>query len=101
MSAKDWRMVAQCADCPFAEDGPGRYLRTTLGTRRWKEITTGLKRDSHFFCHKTTAETGDGSNKVCAGSLEWSEAHGVSQNYVRVCERIDAMFSERRKEKVS
>lgn len=95
-----WRMSAMCESCPFAESGAGLHLRKTLRKERWREILSGLRRDQHFICHKTSDETGDGSKLVCAGSLEWSEKHGVSQNFVRVMENLD-YFAERRKEKAT
>lgn len=84
-----WRMLSKCADCPFASSGPGLHLRKTLDPGRWREILHGLRTDRHFHCHKTTDETGDGTNLVCAGSLEWSEKHNVSQNFCRVLERVE------------
>lgn len=83
-----WRMATPCADCPFNKTGPGRHLRNSLAPGRWREILAGLKSDQHFICHKTGPKTGDGSNLVCAGSIAWSDEHGVSQNMVRVMERI-------------
>ena len=86
-----WRVNKMCADCPFSKSGPGLHLRKTLAKGRWRQILESLRRQNHFMCHKTTEETGDGSNLVCAGSIEWQAAHGTSANYVRVCERLDAI----------
>lgn len=83
-----WRMDAKCADCPFAESGPGRHLRRTLKPARWREILAALRRDQHFICHKTSHETGNGTNLICAGAIEWQEARGLSSQLQRVCERI-------------
>jgi hypothetical protein len=91
-----WRMESKCADCPFASSGPGLALRKSLGPGRWKEITTGLRRDLSFNCHKTTHETGDGSEKFCAGAIEWLESRGLSTNLMRVMERLDWLSSRRR-----
>ena len=53
------------------------------------EIYAQLESDGHFMCHKTTDETGDGSNLICAGSIEWQEAEGLGPSqYLRVCERL-------------
>lgn len=85
-----WRMAAKCADCPFQKAGKGLALRRSLRPGRWREILAGLRRDEHFICHKTTRDTGNGKNLVCAGSIEWQEERGLSSQYQRVCERIAA-----------
>jgi hypothetical protein len=77
-------MKEACVDCPFNKDGPGAHLRRTL--RRWGEIQRGLLRGEHFLCHKTTDETGDGSHLLCAGAIAFQDEHGVSSQYVRICE---------------
>ena len=84
----DWLMSKPCLDCPFNKTGPGANLRKTLRHGRMAEIKTALLNNQHFTCHKTADETGDGSNKVCRGAYEWQEAHDVSANFVRICERI-------------
>lgn len=84
-----WRVANRCEDCPFSNSGPGLHLRKSLGRGCWAEILNGLCHDMHFHCHKTTDETGNGTNLVCAGSLEWSDKHGVSQNLCRIMERIE------------
>lgn len=61
----------KCADCPFHNAGPGRYLRRTLHPGRWREILKSLRDDSHFICHRTTLGTGDGSYQICRGAHEW------------------------------
>jgi hypothetical protein len=91
-------MLEKCVDCPFARTGPGAHLRRTLQRGRWREILTGLLNEQHFMCHKTTPETGDGSNRVCAGAIEWQDRRGVSSQYVRICERLD-YFKEKRETK--
>lgn len=89
---KSWRMVKPCADCPFSTKGPGLRLRRSLRPGRYRSILADLRRGAHFFCHKTTRGTGDGSNRVCAGSLAWSEKRGITSNYQRVCERVEHIF---------
>lgn len=84
-----WKMPAPCANCPFNDDGAGLHLRNSLARGRWREITTGLRRGEHFTCHKTTGETGDGSNLMCAGAIAYQEKLGVSSNLQRVMERLD------------
>lgn len=87
--SRKWRMKEQCADCPFAKSGPGLHLRKTLARGRWREILQDLRQDKHFLCHKTTDETGDGSNMHCAGSIEWQMEHnGQPSQMARICERI-------------
>lgn len=86
---KLWRMKEKCADCPFSKTGPGLHLRRTLRPGRWREILASLRRGEHFCCHKTTNETGDGSNLICAGTIEWQEKHGCVAQFVQICERID------------
>lgn len=86
----NWRMARPCVDCPFNETGKGLALRRSLRAGRWREILTGLRRGEHFMCHKTTRETGDGSNRTCAGSIAWQEARGLTSQYQRVCERLAA-----------
>jgi len=86
---KPWRMTKKCIDCPFANSGAGLHLRKSLERGRWLEILSGLQRQDHFLCHKTTDETGDGTKRVCQGSIEWQDKHNVSAQYVRICERLD------------
>ena len=90
-----WRMPTACVDCPFNATGPGRRLRDALRPGRYRSILAGLRRGEHFLCHKTTRETGDGSNKVCAGALAYQERLGVSSQYVRMCERLEGFARER------
>lgn len=90
-----WRMLSKCDNCPFASRGPGLKLRRSLSVVRWQRILGGLLRGEHFYCHKTTEETGDGSNLVCAGSIEWQDKHGASSQYVRICERLGAIQGEK------
>lgn len=85
-----WRMRAPCVDCPFNKSGPGLKLRRSLRPGRMEEIERALRGDGHFICHKTTAQTGDGSRRICAGSIAWREKRGFSSNYQRICERLDA-----------
>ncbi len=92
-----WKMERPCADCPFSDSEKGTHLRRSLAKGRMASIKRGLLRGEHFMCHKTTPETGKGSNLVCAGALAFQDEHGVSSNYVRVCERL-AWFNEQRKE---
>lgn len=86
-----WRMQEPCFSCPFNASGPGLRLRKSLRPARWREITSGLRRGEHFTCHKTDAETGDGSELLCAGAIAFQERHGVSSNLQRICERLDAI----------
>ncbi len=84
-----WRMAKMCDTCPFNSQGKGLHLRKSLARGRWREILHSLMNNQHFICHKTGDETGDCSNLVCAGSIQWQTKHGVSANYVRIMERLD------------
>ena len=94
MRGTNWRMASPCANCPFSKSAEGVHLRKTLGRSRWSEILGSLRAQQHFICHKTGSETGDGSELVCAGALDWQEKHGVSSNYQRVMERLDAFMGK-------
>ena len=89
-------MEAACYNCPFNKTGPGAHLRRTLDKRRWSSILYSLLHDRHFLCHKTTGETGDGSNLLCAGAIEWQHKRGVTSNLERVMERLEYLFQERK-----
>lgn len=69
--------------------GAGLQLRKSLRPGRWMEILRGLRNGDHFKCHKTTEETGNGTELVCAGSLEWQAKHGHSSQFARIAERLD------------
>jgi hypothetical protein len=87
-----WRMVKMCDNCPFALSGAGLHLRQSLRRGRWQEIITFLRNDGHFTCHKTSDETGDGSNLMCAGAITWQEEHGLVGNLQRIMERIHGIY---------
>ncbi len=91
-----WRMPEMCADCPFADRGPGRELRRYLRPGRWRQILKDLRNDRHFVCHKTTAETGDGTNLLCAGAIAWQEKRGLSSQWRRVAQRLEEWRNSRR-----
>lgn len=92
----NWRMQKPCFNCPFNESQEGLNLRRSL--RRWNSITSALlKGHEHFVCHKTSDDTGDGSNLVCAGSLLYQEENGTSSNLQRVMERIDWIYKNKEK----
>lgn len=82
-------MPTPCADCPFNSSAPGFRLRRSLQRGRWSEIKRGLMRGESFTCHKTTEETGNGTNLICAGAIKWQNQRGVSSNLQLVCERLD------------
>ena len=86
-----WAMPKICTNCPFAKRGLGAHLRWSLGPERWREITRGLRHGEYFLCHKTTDETGNGTNKVCAGALEYQDNRGITSQYVRICRRLDVI----------
>lgn len=72
------------------------HLRKTLRPGRWRDILQGLRRGEVFNCHKTTEETGDGSNLICAGAIDWQEHNRCTSNFQRVMERVDYAASKRK-----
>lgn len=91
-----YRMEVPCADCPFSKSEKGTRLRRSLAPGRMTEIRANLRNGGAFECHKTTDETGDGSNLLCAGALEWQHARGISSQMERIGERL-AYFATLRK----
>lgn len=85
-----WKMETMCEDCPFARYGPGRYLRATLAPGRWRSILRSLKH-SCFPCHKTTPETGNGTNLICAGAYAHQVRYKLWPQYRQVMERLAQM----------
>jgi hypothetical protein len=83
-------MPKKCTHCPFHTSGPGLALRRALRPKRWKAILSALSEGKFFPCHKTTTATGDGSNKVCRGSIEFQEKRGYSSAYVRLAQWMDS-----------
>ncbi len=84
-----WRMKEACANCPFNKGGEGLALRRSLRAGRWSEILRALRSNTHFLCHKTTNDTGCGSNLICAGAINWQAKRGLSSNLQRIMERLD------------
>lgn len=84
-----WRVKRKCSACPFHETGPGRFLRDTLRPTRWRAILQALANGEFFTCHKTSDETGNGTNLVCAGSIEWQDRNNYSSAYVRLSQYLD------------
>lgn len=107
MDRLNYKLKEMCDNCPFAEDGPGRVLRDSLGPGRFKEITQGLKRGEHFFCHKTVNYSDDGEEygesyrakggeKICAGAIEWQAKRGIVADAIQIMDRL-AMIKEKQK----
>ena len=99
---RQWRRETMCDNCPFAEDGPGLFLRRSLAPRRWDEIITGLHKGQHFLCHKTTAdaEDDDEGNEVryphamiCAGARYYQRQRGIVSDAEQIMERVEALES--------
>lgn len=84
-----WRMSKPCENCPFNKTGEGAELRRSMRGKRWNEILHGLRNNMHFPCHKTTYETGNGKNLLCAGAIQWQEKRGLTSNLQRVMERVE------------
>lgn len=89
--SRRWKLEAPCANCPFSDSEQGQHLAKSLRPGRLREIKSDLAHDGHFICHKTTHETGNGTNLVCAGALAWQEEQGYSSQYVRIRERLEAL----------
>lgn len=73
-------------------------MRASL--RRLADIEAELSRQfspTYFLCHKTTRQTGNGSNLVCAGALAWQDARGIESDYVQICRRLEAAGRKRRR----
>jgi len=85
-----WKLESMCDNCPFATSGEGLHLRRSLGKGRWKEILDSLHH-SCFPCHKTSTETGNGRNIVCAGSYEYQVKHNLWPQYRQIMERLCEM----------
>jgi hypothetical protein len=77
-----WRQPVPCDNCPFNSEGEGLYLRRSLARGRFQQICDDLKAGLTFNCHKTTHETGDGTELVCAGAIKWSNDRGYSSNFL-------------------
>ena len=86
-----WRMPAMCENCPFSSSHDGRHLRQTLHPLRMLEIEAGLLAGDPFFCHKTTKQTGDGSNLVCAGALDFQAQNHVHSLYTQTCQQFEGV----------
>ena len=84
-----WRVEKMCENCPFMKDGEGLALRHSLRGERWVNILIGLLRGGHFDCHKTTHETGNGTDLYCAGALDFQAEHGVESDYAKFCRRFE------------
>lgn len=85
-----WRMESPCENCPFNSSGPGLHLRKTLRPGRWRQILKDLRSGKHFTCHKTADRTGNGTNLICAGSIEWEQKHGLCSQLRQIMERFGA-----------
>ena len=84
-----WKVEKMCSNCPFADEGDGLDLRHSLGRGRWDGILSGLLAGGRFECHKTTKQTGNGTDLYCAGALAFQEEHGIETPYMRLCQRFE------------
>lgn len=95
-----WRVARPCADCPFTNSKGGTIQRRALrpgvmADFRRELLGTGGAEPTFFLCHKTTDETGNGSNLVCAGALAFQARRGVSSNLQRVMENMEWFARQR------
>jgi len=86
-----WRVEKMCENCPFMEDGDGYALRQSLSPGRWDEIVRGIMAGQRFPCHKTTRETGNGTDLYCAGALERQALHKIETDYMRLCRSLEGV----------
>jgi|GEM_PF-5140460 len=86
-----WRMQEACENCPFVIGSP---IRDTL--RRLPEIEREVLGGNHFFCHKTTRETGNRTDLVCAGALDFQHRHGVISPYELLCRSLEGVGESRK-----
>lgn len=84
-----WKVEAMCDNCPFATEGQGLVLQQSLGQRRWDGILTGLLKGDKFPCHKTTKETGNGTDLYCAGALEFQCRLKIETPYMKLCRSFE------------
>jgi hypothetical protein len=91
VETKDLARLAPCKQCPFRRD-----VRPFLRPARAAQLASYAKRGITFLCHETTRETGDGTEKHCAGKLVL--ARKLDRLYhdqlVRVGERLGADFDK-------
>jgi hypothetical protein len=73
-----------CTGCPFLRRGGVKGLSPG-------RVRDALKSDSHFLCHKTTRETGNGTNRVCAGWAAVLVKEGGGGQMFRILGRIGAL----------
>jgi hypothetical protein len=59
-------------------------------------IKAGLLRGGHFICHETTRQTGNRSNLVCAGALEFQHARGITSRYEEMCRPFEGRKESRK-----
>lgn len=76
-----------CASCPFGR-GP-ESVRHLRGDRLQDIVQAG-----GFTCHKTTEETGDGSERECAGFMIYKMANDGPTQMMRIATRIGLMSEE-------
>lgn len=82
---------AMCKTCPFHTAGEGKKLADALAPGRMESIKVGLLDGDVFHCHETTLETGDGTEKICRGALEFQIEHGAVPQAVQIGERLAAL----------
>ena len=83
--------AGMCRNCPFHKTGPGKHLADSLAPGRMESIKAGLLDGETFNCHKTTRETGDGTEKICRGALQFQIDHGSVPQAVQIGERLAAL----------
>ena len=84
-----WKMERQCDNCPFADVGSGVHLRESLGVPRFRSILNSLLNGAPFMCHKTSKETGDGTDLYCAGALDYQQQQKIETDYMKLCRNLE------------
>lgn len=76
-----------CGNCPFL-----RKMAGAISGERAEEIANDLRRDTHFWCHKTLSPSGSRvckETRLCAGSMIVTEKGGERPSqHARILMRI-------------
>jgi hypothetical protein len=81
-----WRMPAACPECPFTN----AEVRASLHPDRFAEICRDLLKGRHFICHKSINydQRDRGTEKGCAGAIDWQAQRGIKADLVQIMERL-------------
>jgi hypothetical protein len=85
--SESYNMPRPCTGCPFGRHEDAVH---NLGARRIIDIADA----GGFTCHKTTRETGDGTEKECAGHMIFKLANEGTSQMIRIAGRLGMMSEE-------